>query len=75
MRLTSLSPSLSGRQREVLFLICKGLRNSEVAAQLSISERTVKWHASQLFSIYGVTNRTELVGTLALEHRMFNGAD
>jgi DNA-binding CsgD family transcriptional regulator len=33
---------LNARQREVLHLVCKGLRNSEIAAQIGISPRTAK---------------------------------
>ena len=57
---------LNERQRDVLFLLCKGLRNAEIAQQLRLSERTIKWYVSQLFLIFEVTNRTELVGTVAL---------
>jgi DNA-binding NarL/FixJ family response regulator len=40
----------------------KGLRNSEIARQLGISERAVKYCISQLMLILDATNRTELVG-------------
>ena len=55
---------LSNRQREVLFLTCKGLRSGEIGRQLGIAERTVKGYLTQLFLIFDVTNRTELVGGL-----------
>ena len=58
---------LNSRQQSVLFLLCKGLRNAEVGRQLGISERTVKGYVSQLFLIYDVTNRTELVGRAVVE--------
>jgi DNA-binding NarL/FixJ family response regulator len=57
---------LNERQRDVLFLLCKGLRNAEIAQQLKLSERTIKWYVSQLFLIFEVTNRTELVGTVTV---------
>jgi DNA-binding NarL/FixJ family response regulator len=57
---------LNQRQRDVLFLLCKGLRNAEIAQQLKLSERTIKGYVSQLFLIFDVTNRTELVGTAVL---------
>ncbi len=63
----SVSTRLNLRQRNVLHLMCRGLRNSEIAQQLGLSERTVKWYVSQLFLIFDVTNRTELVGCVALD--------
>jgi len=55
---------LSARERAVLILLCKGLRNNEIAVQLQISTRTVKWYVSRLLSKFDVTNRTELVGAI-----------
>lgn len=63
---------LSARQREILFLISKGLRNSEVAHQMKLSERSIKGYVSQLLLILDVTNRTELVGLFAPENASFN---
>ena len=57
-------PELNERQREVLFLTCKGLRNVEIARQLGVAERTVKGYLTHLFVLFDVTNRTELVGRL-----------
>lgn len=34
---------LNRRQEDVLFLLSKGLRNSEITTQLHLSERTVKY--------------------------------
>jgi DNA-binding CsgD family transcriptional regulator len=56
---------LNEKQRSILWLVCKGLRNAEAAEQLGLSERTVKGYISQLFLIFDVTNRTELVGRIA----------
>jgi DNA-binding NarL/FixJ family response regulator len=52
---------LTIRQQEVLDLLCKGMRNGEIGYLLRLSERTVKGYVSQLFLIFDVTNRTELV--------------
>jgi len=52
---------LNEKQREVLHLVSKGLRNSEVGHHLHLSERSIKGYVSQLFLIFDVTNRTELV--------------
>lgn len=51
---------LNSRQLDTLFLICKGLRNAEIATQLQVAERTVKGYVAQLLLIFDVTNRTEL---------------
>lgn len=56
---------LNQRQRQVLVFLCKGLRNAEIGQQLDITERTVKAYISQLFLIFDVTNRSELVGLMA----------
>jgi len=57
---------LGTRQRKVLLLVCRGLRNAEIAQELSVSERTVKAYIGQLFLVFNVSNRTELA-VLALE--------
>jgi DNA-binding NarL/FixJ family response regulator len=59
---------LTPRRREVLLFACKGLRNSEISQLLRLSERTVKGYVSQLFLIFDVSNRTELVGKVLGEN-------
>lgn len=54
---------LSQRQLDVLSLVCRGFRNSEIALVLNISDRSVKHCLGQLFLIFDVANRTELAGT------------
>ena len=58
-------PELSGRQRDVLSLVVKGLSNREVAARLGISEGTVKQHFHAVCRAVGVGNRTEAVYLMA----------
>ncbi|MBT0772332.1 response regulator transcription factor [Kineosporia sp. J2-2] len=50
---------LSGREIEVLELVGDGLSNAAVAAQLGLSEKTVKNHLSKIFGKLDVTSRTE----------------
>jgi two-component system, NarL family, response regulator LiaR len=55
------SLDLYPREIEVLKMTAKGLRNKEIARELSISERTVQSHLSNIFSKLDVASRTEAV--------------
>ncbi|HJU35920.1 MAG TPA: response regulator transcription factor [Gaiellaceae bacterium] len=50
-------PDLSRREREVLELVAEGLPNKQIARRLSISEKTVKAHLTNIFERLGVTDR------------------
>ena len=52
---------LSTRELEVLVTLAKGTKNSEIAKELFITERTVKFHVSSILSKLGAQNRTDAV--------------
>ncbi len=52
---------LSPRQREVMTLISRGVRNAEIAARLELSEKTVKNHVNRIFKALGAGSRIEAV--------------
>jgi len=52
---------LTDRESEVLGLLAKGLANKQIAVALGISEHTVKFHVSSIYTKLNVTNRTEAV--------------
>src|SRR5215467_1265170 len=53
--------SLSPREREVLALITEGFGNAQIAERLSISEKTVRNHVSNLFDKLGVWTRAQAI--------------
>jgi len=60
---------LTVREREVLSLLVKGLSNTEIARQLTVSRSTVKTHVSKILAKLNVTSRTEAVA-LAVQHQL-----
>lgn len=50
---------LSRREREVLALVSEGLANAEIGTRLSISEKTVRNHISNVFDKLGVWTRAQ----------------
>lgn len=61
MNLDSLDESLTGREREVLEMLSRGLSNKLIARRLSISEHTVKFHVSSIYTKLGASSRTDAV--------------
>jgi DNA-binding NarL/FixJ family response regulator len=74
VRTPNVSPTaLSERETEVLRLIARGKANKEIAAELTIGEKTVKTHVSSILNKLGVRSRTQAAlyaaqsGLVALE--------
>jgi len=53
--------SLSPRERDILSLVTEGLSNAEIAERLSISEKTVRNHVSNVFDKIGVWSRAQAI--------------
>jgi DNA-binding NarL/FixJ family response regulator len=58
--------ALTPREQHVLKLLATGLQNKEIAVELTITERTVKFYVSSILSKLGAGNRTEAV-TMAVQ--------
>ena len=60
---TGLIEPLTAREQEVLQLLAQGMTNKEIASELVITERTVKFHVSSILRKMDKGNRTEAVRT------------
>lgn len=52
--------NLAKREKEIVFHICQGYRNKEIAQKLNISEQTVKSHCNRIYRKLGVSDRLQL---------------
>lgn len=50
---------LTEREQQIIVLLVDGLTNKQIAAELNISPRTVKFHLDNLYGKLGVNTRTE----------------
>ncbi|ARN74655.1 response regulator [Oceanicoccus sagamiensis] len=60
---------LTGRQLDVVTLVCDGMTNKEIAKQLDLAEATIKMHMSSIMTSLNVTNRTQ-VAKVAIERKL-----
>jgi NarL family two-component system response regulator LiaR len=60
---------LSERERDVLRLVVRGFSNRQIAANLTLSESTIKFHVSNILSKLGIASRAEAVA-LAIQHKL-----
>jgi len=63
------SADLTPRETEVLKALVSGARSSQIAAQLGITERTVKSHLANIYQKLGVDSRSAAVA-LAMQRRL-----
>jgi two-component system response regulator DevR len=61
--------TLSPQERRILALIAEGKTNKEVAAEMNLSEKTVKNYLSTVFDKLNVTRRSQAVAMFAVEQR------
>lgn len=59
------APKLSPREREILAEVARGMENSEIAHQLSLSARTVERHLQNIYAKLGVTGRSARAAAVA----------
>lgn len=65
--------TLSDRERAVAVLIASGLRNVDIASELSVSLRTIESDRARLMQKLGFSKRSELVRWV-LDQRLLAGA-
>lgn len=61
LEVDSLIEELTNRELETLELLAEGLANKQIALELGISEHTVKFHVSSIYTKLDASNRTEAV--------------
>ena len=64
------APPLTARELHVLRLVSTGLTNKEIARQLSLSERTIDRHVTNILTKLDVRSRTAAT-TYAFDHKLF----
>lgn len=53
--------NLTSRERDIIYLLAKGLKNKDIADKLCISETTVRHHLTTIFGKLRVSNRQQLL--------------
>ena len=63
------SPSFTGREREIVDLLMQGMSNRQIAQALGIAEATVKKHLHHVYRKFGVRSRALLIVDQAAKKR------
>ena len=71
LNLKKLNVKITKREQEILFYICEGLSNFEIANTLNISERTVEGHRAKLLFKTGCKNSVSLA-LFAVKHGLYS---
>lgn len=61
--------ALTEREEEVLKYVTKGWTNNRIAAEMSVSERTVRFHLTNIYDKIGVSSRAEAVSWALSDRR------
>ena len=59
---------LTRREREMALLAARGLKNQQIAEELSISERTVGTHLSRVLHKLGLRSRAQITASMVEQH-------
>lgn len=59
---TDIKDSITTREKEIVYLLSKGLNSKEIAAELFISAHTVEYHRRQLLKKTNSRNIAQLIG-------------
>ena len=62
-------PAITQQQRQMLQMVADGLTNKEIAAQLFVTDRTVKNYLTELYEIFQVNNRAQAIA-YAIRHNI-----
>jgi len=77
----NLAREATNREWQVLFLACNGFKDDQIVANLEICRRTVDTHISNLYRIFDVSKREDLLrkalcmGWVKKEHLCFHGTE
>jgi DNA-binding NarL/FixJ family response regulator len=66
--------TLTPRQLDILEHLVRGDSNKRIALDLNVTERTIKFHVSEIMQRLGASSRTEVVA-FAMRHRLVRGAN